>query len=80
MAYDSVKSHKKVRFHPLSRKHIFGKITGRKDMKLLRQLLLYLQKIEKSLKLIVCWNKFVSKVDPRIKPNFYLNHLVGPNF
>ena len=49
-------------------------------MKLLRQLLLYLQKIEKSLKLIVCWNKFVSKVDPRIKPNFYLNHLVGPNF
>ena len=56
------------------------KSQGEKDMKLLRQLLLYLQKIEKSLKLIVCWNKFVSKVDPRIKPNFYLSHLVGPNF
>ena len=30
VAYDSIKSHKKVRFHPLSRKHIFGKIAGGK--------------------------------------------------
>ena len=28
MAYDNIKSHKKGGFHPLPRKHIFGKTTG----------------------------------------------------
>ena len=28
VAYDKIKGHKKAGFHPLSRKHIFGKTTG----------------------------------------------------